>query len=156
MAYNKIKPLAPIELFWRHVECEPNSGCWLWTGALYPGGYGKFACDSWLAHRFSYEYFVGKIRKGLEIDHLCKVRSCVNPKHLEAVTNRVNNIVRSNSACALNSRKTHCSRGHEYIPENTQHVIKGAYSKKRGLISRICRECNKARAKSWRDKKKCL
>lgn len=67
---------------------QRTEGCWLWTGSLTWDGYGLFREDNRRAgaHRFAYEYYVGPIPDGLHIDHLCRVRNCVNPGHLEAVT----------------------------------------------------------------------
>lgn len=71
----------------RYVEIDAN-GCWIWTAARNRGGYGIIGIElrSALAHRVSYEAFVGEIPNGLELDHLCRVRCCVNPQHLEPVT----------------------------------------------------------------------
>jgi hypothetical protein len=96
------------------------NGCWQWLGAKIGRGYGVMASKSGsrLVHRLSYEHFIGPIPDALTIDHLCRNKACVNPMHLEAVTNKVNNL-RGTSASAQNTRKTHCSMGHEYTYENT-------------------------------------
>ena len=88
----KMRPLH--ERFMSNVLPEPNSGCWLWAGFCNPGGYGKFTAGpkNEYAHRLSYRLFVGEIPQGLELDHLCRVRCCVNPSHLEPVTKSVNAI----------------------------------------------------------------
>lgn len=88
-----------------------------------------------LAHRIAYEKYKGKIPQGYVIDHLCRNGLCVNPEHLEAVSN-VENIMRGNGACAKNSRKTHCKRGHELIPENIYNRVNG---------KRDCRLCDYTR-----------
>ena len=92
---------------------EPNSGCWLWTGWTRGKGYGVFTVDGVHvpAHRFSYERWVGKIPSGAVIDHLCRVPFCVNPQHLEAVTNQEN--VKRGALL-----KTHCPQGHPYSGDN--------------------------------------
>ena len=104
---------------------EPNSGCWLWLLNTATGGYGRITAgrrSQSLVHRVSYEVFKGPIPEGLTIDHLCKVKSCVNPGHLEAVTQRENWL--RTTACQTNSERfkliTHCPQGHEYTPENTR------------------------------------
>jgi hypothetical protein len=88
---------------------EPNSGCWLWLGSLRGKGYSVYKGKA--GHRVSYEAFKGPIPDGLVIDHLCRVHSCVNPEHLEAVTNR-ENVVRGVNYIAVNANKTHCVNGH--------------------------------------------
>lgn len=117
------------------VSVDEN-GCWLWTATLFlKTGYANFWCDgkSNLAHRVSYRWFVGPIPAGYQIDHLCKVRHCVNPAHLEAVTPVVNNI-RSQSPSAVHGRKTHCIHGHEFTTENT-------YVPPKRPNRRYCRTC---------------
>src|SRR5262245_44444955 len=102
--------------FWRKVEVIPN-GCWLWTAGQFSNGYGCFSLgtkprQNALAHRFCYEKFVGAIPDDKELDHLCRVRHCVNPQHLEPVT-RSENLLRS-PILAISHRKTHCRRGHPF------------------------------------------
>lgn len=79
-------PAAPEVRFWRHVD--KTDTCWLWLGSGVRGGYGQFYLDGRRvsAHRFAYKMLVEPIPDGYEVDHLCRVRNCVNPDHLEAVT----------------------------------------------------------------------
>lgn len=121
-----------IDRFKENYIPEPNSGCWLWIGALRPTGYGVFneGGKRYPAHRWGYESLVGQIPKGLQIDHLCRVRSCVNPDHLEPVTQR-ENILRGNGIAAINARKTHCKRGHPLTAGNVYLSAK----------RRQCRQC---------------
>lgn len=93
-----------------------------------------------LAHRYAYELLVGPIPEGLHIDHLCRVRLCVNPAHLEAVTCHENNR-RSTSPTAVNAKKTHCPRGHEYTEENTYFAPPDG--------RRMCKPCARAATKRW-------
>lgn len=108
----------PEQRFWRKVE--KTTGCWLWTGALSGGtGYGSFWADGRhvLAHRFAYEVEVGAIPEGMQIDHLCRVRRCVRPDHLEAVSQR-ENIRRSEALSARLARANVCKRGHSLTGSN--------------------------------------
>src|SRR6185437_4997717 len=81
------KPIPMAERFSRYYIPEPNTGCWLWFGAD-NGHYGQLKSNrkTWLAHRVSYELHVGPIPPGMEIDHQCRLKLCVNPDHLRAVT----------------------------------------------------------------------
>lgn len=109
--------------FWPKVQ--KTDTCWLWTAAKNSSGYGTFSGDRQpdgtkprlYAHRWAYETLRGPIPDGLHLDHLCRVRNCVRPDHLEPVTNRVN-ILRGTSFSARNAKKTHCPRGHELAGEN--------------------------------------
>lgn len=105
--------------FWQKVE--KTDSCWLWRAAVRADGYGAFGWKgddgrstvNIMAHRFAYLAMRGEIPEGLELDHLCRVRSCVNPAHLEPVTSRVNTL-RGETITAANARKTKCPKGHEY------------------------------------------
>ena len=108
-----------------------DRGCWEWTGCKTVRGYGLFWLGKKLAvaHRAAYELLVGPIPEKLTLDHLCRNTSCVNPRHLEAVTNKVNN-ARGNSPSARNARMTECRKGHPlegsnvYIYDNERHCRK--------------------------------
>ena len=107
----------PEERFYAKVE--KTAGCWLWTAYRNTDGYGVLGVAGRLvrAHRFAYELLVGSIPRGLQIDHLCRVRHCVNPAHLEVVTQRENTL-RGEGACARNAAKTHCPKGHPLVAGN--------------------------------------
>ena len=95
-----------------------DNGCWLWKASLRPNGYSQFFDGSKVVygHRWSHTHFKGAIPEGLQIDHLCRVRSCVNPEHLEAV-NMEENVKRGEVGEYWD--RTHCQRGHEYTPANS-------------------------------------
>jgi hypothetical protein len=135
----KISPEVIIRFNEKHIPVT-ESGCWIWIGAMSSTGYGNFFADGrWrLAHRFSYELNIGEIPKHLQIDHLCRVRLCVNPSHMEPVT-RSENVLRGVSPKKSSERvrkrqlsKTHCPKGHEYFGENLYIDRKGA---------RFCKTC---------------
>lgn len=102
------------ERFWSKVR-KDESGCWLWTDVPANTGYGMFSVEgrSRLAHRFAYELLVGPIPAGLTLDHLCHVRHCVNPEHLEPVTQAIN-VGRGRWAHSGLPRAEFCKRGHRY------------------------------------------
>lgn len=120
------------------IEPEPTSGCWLWTAATDPKGYGRVGIPgtrrAGLAHRIIYELLVGPIPDGLEMDHLCRNTSCVSPWHLEPVTRLVN--VRRGNGGQYWATKTECPKGHPYDEANTSINGRG---------SRECRIC----IRSW-------
>lgn len=122
---------------------EPNSGCILWFGYTSEGGYGRIKNDDGKlrsASRLAYELEKGPIPEGLELDHLCRVRCCINPNHLEPVTHTVNvnrgllpkQVADRNRA----NKPTHCKRGHPRTPENVC------------ASTRQCRLCLQERARN--------
>lgn len=118
--------------------------CHVWLGQLNEGGYGIFCLDSRkrLAHRVSHEFHIGRIPFGLVIDHRCGRTECVNPAHLEAVTQHVNTL--RGHAGAYNAYKTHCAAGHEFTPENTRWRANGS--------GRDCRACHREYQRAYRAK----
>lgn len=111
--------------------------CWEWTAHVRSDGYGQFhRCPDYravVAHRRAWELLVGPIPGGMVLDHLCKNRVCVNPDHLEPVTQGVN--VRRGASGARYAARTHCPRGHEYSEANTR----------RHNGKRFCRTCARER-----------
>lgn len=123
---------------------EPGGSCWLWTASQVRGGYGRFNVGGGrlvLAHWFAYERAKGSIPEGLDLDHLCRERLCVNPDHLEPVTRR-ENVRRGEGVGLAESRVTHCPQGHAYTPENIYHD-----RKRNGRYGRKCRTCALERAR---------
>lgn len=121
----------------KHVK-NAITGCWEYTGYRQPRGYGSIQVQgkAVLAHRASYEEYVGPIPEGMVIDHLCRNTSCINPEHLEPTTQR-ENLMRSPFGKAVtNSAKTHCPQGHEYTPENTRMMPQ------RYGWARVCGTCH--------------
>ena len=122
---------------------EPNSGCWLWIGRIHhQSGYGVFKHEgrTQQAHRVSYVLSGREIPAGLVIDHLCRVRSCVNPAHLEPVT-LAENTRRGENACR---NKTHCPSGHSYMGTNLR-LVRG---------ERHCRRCAALASARYRARKR--
>jgi hypothetical protein len=109
-----------------------DAGCWEWTGYISKSGYGRVSIHSkyYAAHRISYEIRNGPIPDGLVIDHLCRNTRCVNPDHLEAVTQKIN-VLRGISNAAERAAMTHCAKGHPIDGVRFSH----------GRIARVCRVC---------------
>lgn len=133
------------------LRIDITESCWIWTGYKQKSGYGQITVNrkSYKAHRLVYSLLVGEIPDGKQLDHLCRVRNCVNPDHLEPVT-QAENIRRGESPWAINSKKTHCYKGHELTENNL--YIKDGY--------RLCKICtlearskykheNKEKVKKW-------
>jgi len=119
------------------AKIEKTESCWLWNGSIMPSGYGQFKLvrtESGYAHRASYEHFVGPIPKELQIDHICKIRNCVNPEHLRVVTPQEN--------CEDHIVSV-CRNGHDYTPENTY--------RHRG--KKYCRKCQRLSSKFRRQRR---
>lgn len=119
---------------------DPETGCWEWTGAKTGVGYGEVRWEgrTCSVHRLVHELLIGPIPQELELDHLCRVRHCANPDHLEPVTHEEN---------MRRARLTHCRKGHELTPENT-------YVMGRKRRVRQCKRCTLARNRAWRERRR--
>ena len=138
-----------FERFEERYIPEPNSGCWLWIGACLNTGYGEIGLGkkTLLAHRVSYEFYRGKIPDGLQIDHLCRVRCCVNPWHMEPVTigenvRRGESVKLTKARCAL---QTHCKNG---------HLLSGSNLYLRPEGGRACKQCRYDRKRLFLQRQK--
>jgi hypothetical protein len=132
--------------FWANVD--KGEGCLIWTGSRYPKGYGRaIMLGTEGAHRVAYILAKGPIPEGKQIDHLCRVKACVNPDHLEAVTPSVNTKRGLSPAqiTAINHRRkveiTHCPKGHPYFGDN---LMVGRDGKRR------CKTCRREQARRER------
>lgn len=138
----------------------PDGGpdeCWSWDEAVNQGGYGRarYGSKVYLAHRLFYEFLVGPIPDGMELDHTCHNadptcvlrtecphRRCVNPAHLEPVTKQ-ENLSRKRVSGPPRDAITHCVNGHAFTAENTYRTSRGY---------RLCRICRRATKKRYKDK----
>lgn len=134
--YGRFHKLTTEDKFFQRVSESPD-GCWLWARPQHDG-YGRFTAGpsrvKLMAHRWIYEHMIAEIPEGTEIDHLCKRRNCVNPYHLDPVTQRVNSL-RSDNIGGVNTRKVRCNSGHPFDVANTYITPDGR---------RECRQCRKA------------
>lgn len=140
--------------FEARVERIPFDTCWHWMGVRSKRGdygivdiYGQPRMQ-YRAHRIAWELYRGPLPTTHTIDHLCKVHSCVNPAHLEVVTQKTN-VLRGEGPTAENARKIACLRGHPFTPENTW-VFVGADGYKR----RACRECQRMHGREYANRVK--
>lgn len=127
--------------FWSHVQRGAADQCWPWLAYLDGNGYGRFSAHR--AHRFAYEAVVGPIPAGLQLDHLCRNRACVNPAHMEIVTNRENQLRRPDVITART--RAVCPHGHTLSPE----II---YVRPNGRPE--CRVCKRAAVRRWRERQR--
>ena len=130
----------------QRVEPEPNSGCWLWMGPVNSSGYGTISYNGKImgVHRAAYLDRYELIPDGMTLDHLCRVRRCVNPNHLQPATLK-ENVLRGLSPAAMQAKRTHCIRGHALLADNLRIDDAGA---------RQCRICDNIRARERRRRKR--
>jgi len=136
-------PTHPASRLFEKIIPEPNSGCWLWAGSVNGDGYGKIFAFGGprYAHRVSYEIHKGPIPQGMQIDHLCRNPACVNPDHLEAVSNRENTL--RGRAGLLRPARDRCRRGHD--------LRETKYMDSRGTTQ--CKVCLYMRQKAYHQRK---
>lgn len=137
-----------ITRFWKFVDKREPHDCWLWLGGKTERGYGLFWVDRHTvsAHRFCFEVLRAPIPQGLVLDHFyCKNTSCVNPDHLEPVTDLINVVIRGSGPTAINAKKTHCLNGHPFEGKNLSHVRTTG-----GGVGRVCLACAAARMREYR------
>ncbi len=132
-----------MDKIWNKIE--KTDTCWNWKGDTW-SGYGKIRIKSknYRVHRLVYELLVGQIPTGLELDHRCRNRKCVNPEHLEPVTHAVN----MERGMPFRKQRTHCNQGHELTEDN---IVRKKY-KNHGTVCRICK--NKTQIDYMNRKKK--
>lgn len=131
-----------MDALWSHVDVGHPLGCWEWTGPTTGNGYGRIYVLGFrerMAHRAAYALLIGPIPPGMELDHLCRNRRCVNPDHVEPVTPR-ENCMRGYSFGRKNADRSHCTHGHLLDEQNT-------YVRPNG--HRDCRACIRERVRRY-------
>ncbi len=141
----KLKPLSDGEFNRFDKKIARGKSCWNWIGATQSRGYGHMILrgKTKLAHRISYEHYVGKIPEGLTIDHICRNTLCVNPEHLQPKTQKDNNLC-GISPTAINGRKKTCVNGHELSGKNIKVQVKKDGTRRRCLL---CEKIYKRRSR---------
>lgn len=127
------------EDFWPRAKFSPATGCFEWQALRNSYGYGLFNYKGklWIAHRLALQFSGVELKEGLTVDHICRNRLCVNPAHLRQVTSKENTHAPGSLApAAINVKKTHCPKGHEYTPDNLTKDVK-----------RSCKTCHRDRAR---------
>ncbi|GHB55478.1 hypothetical protein GCM10010331_49130 [Streptomyces xanthochromogenes] len=142
---------ATVMRFWSKVDVGDVDACWLWKPLGSTNGYGQFSSrgKTYLAHRLAYELSQSPIPPGMTIDHLCRVRNCVNPAHLDCVT-KAENLRRAKSwenGAEFQRNKTHCVAGHPYSGDNLRICKSG---------KRACRTCERRYTAEWRARQRIL
>lgn len=122
------------------TRVDKTKSCWNWIGSVSHYGYGTYGNRNLMAHRVVYHLLVGDLKQENTLDHLCKNKRCVNPKHLEQVSIR-ENVLRSDNPNAINARKTYCMREHPLSGDNLY------IHPKRG--TRHCKQCGKDAQKRY-------
>lgn len=146
---------ATVTEFWSKVDKRSDDECWPWNGPRNnprsgaPSGYGRIYIRRKInqAHRLSYELVHGPIPEGLVIDHLCRNPCCVNPAHLEAVSNQ-ENVLRGTGHTARNAVKTHCVNGHPLVGDNL--IARKRKFRNYAGVERNCRQCQTERKRVYR------
>jgi len=140
--------------YWRNTidkilgRITKTENCWIWNGHLVSGyAYVRFKDKSRRVHRVVYEALKGPIPDGLVLDHLCRNPACVNPDHLEPVTQQTN-VLRGNGIPVQNAQKTHCKYGHPLFGPNLWYNVKAG--------ERQCRTCMRERTRQWKLKHKAV
>lgn len=139
------KRRTPLDRCWKFIKPDENSHCWVWQGDLSDAGYGQIwdIRKTLYAHRVIWEYVFGPVPEGKELHHRCEIKRCVNPFHLECLTNLGHSVETSNSCCSINRRKTHCNKGHPLSGDNLHIEPSGG---------RRCIICRRDKIRRWQQK----